>query len=68
MTLKDLLCRDYAAAAELAEKMAPRCAAGSPDQDRWLRIASNYRQLAVELAADDSDTDLLNPVRQRVLL
>ena len=68
MTVKDILCRDYAAVAALAESMAPRCAPGSPDQIRWRRIAANYRKLAVELAADDGDADLLNPVRQHAFL
>ena len=68
MTVKDILCRDYAAVAALAEKMELCCAAGSPHQIRWQRIAATYRKLTVELAADDSDVALLNPVRQRAFL
>jgi hypothetical protein len=64
MNLKDLLCREYAAIAMLAEKMVPRCVAGSSDRARWLRIAASYRDLAVELAADDARADLHQPIKQ----
>ena len=64
MNMKDLLCRDYAAVAILAEKMAPKCAAGSIDRARWLRIAASYRDLADELAADDVRADLHDPIKQ----
>jgi hypothetical protein len=64
MSIKDLLRRDYAAVAQQAEKMAPNCAAGSSDRDRWLRIAASYRALADELAADDVRADLHDPIKQ----
>jgi hypothetical protein len=64
MSMKDLLCRDYAMVAALADEMAPRCAAGSSDRDRWLRIAASYRELAVELAADAARADLHEPIKQ----
>jgi hypothetical protein len=68
MTVKDILCRDYAAVAALAERMERQCAVGSPDRIRLHRIASGYGQLAVQLAVDDTDADLLNPVQQRAFL
>lgn len=65
MSMKNLLCKDYAAVAALAEKMAPRCAAGSPDQIRWSRLATNYRQLTAELEAYEDRADLLAPLQPR---
>ena len=65
MSMKSLLCRDYAAVAALAEKMAPRCAAGSPDQLRWRRLAVSYRQLTVELEAYEDRAELLSPLQPR---
>lgn len=67
MNMQDLICRDYAAVAQLAEKMALKCAAGSGDQARWLRIAASYHELAVELAAEDARADLHDPIKQHAI-
>jgi hypothetical protein len=68
MKLKDLLCRDYAAVAELAEKMAPQCVGKPSEQRRWLRIAAHYRNLAVELATDDGRADLQDPIEYHAFM
>jgi hypothetical protein len=65
MRLKDLLCRDYAAVAELAEKMAPSCDGKPPERERWLRIAAHYRHLVIELTTDEDRADLQDPIEQR---
>lgn len=52
MTIQDLVRRDYLDAVKVTEAMAERFPPGSPERDRWLRVAAVYRQVTVELVAE----------------
>jgi len=66
MTIQDMVRRDYLDAVKVAETMAGRCPAGSPERDRWLHVAAVYAQVTEEGVAEQGQAGEARPVKLRL--
>ena len=61
MSIQEIVRRDYIRAVEMGEQMAPRLPAGSPERERWERVAQEYRLILTELDAEHAPAERNNP-------
>ena len=67
MNIRELVLRDYAHGARVAEDMARRFAAGTPERERWHRVAQTYRQLVSPAAEQHGSESLRQAAPQQSL-
>ena len=67
MNIRELVLRDYAHGVRVAEDMARRFAAGTPERERWHMVAETYRQLVSPTAEQHGPASLRQAAPQQGL-
>lgn len=67
MNIRELVLRDYAHGARIAEEMARKLPPGTPERARWHLVAETYRQLVSPAAEERGPAATRDPAPQQGL-